>query len=317
MTDPAHLRAEARDPATPLQRLIELMGKHLDDVLQNPAWPLLVVEQPGLWRMLRPGLLLALAQSPRCPVEFADWVIRNEDRPNLHRALMDNPAVPAATQRQLFLERLPDLTLWHFYRPRLPALLGAEVLALLEHAGAGERRPAPVALTAAEFDQLAKLGRVGLQLALRHRACPRALRERAWHGSPQTRNWVLAHPDADPAWLTEALQGPDPRLRRTAAQNPSLSRAQLEAAAADPEANHMVASNPSLPPEWVERFLAHRDANVRSGLSYNPALPESAQLQLIRDPEPMVRMGLRDNPALTDDARVELDAADAATEANL
>jgi hypothetical protein len=118
VTDP---KQEARDPNTPPKRLAELLYGCTDDVLENPALPLILLENPGwlseldterlLKVLLRPNLpdylVRALSMDSRQPIiinagmhvalgeDVTDWVplLRNlgalhcskEDRPILER----------------------------------------------------------------------------------------------------------------------------------------------------------------------------------------------------------------------------------------
>jgi hypothetical protein len=183
-------------------------------VLGNPGFQLALVEEPGLlWDEdldLHPGAVIAAVRSPRCPEGLARQAL-GEVACDLE--FVENPAFAPSLRREVLLQ-LPllgdgkrsgnviDLG------PLAAALSSAE-LDLLARAGlrspAAARRPwqklpfaretaaplaaADLAMTEEELVELAGLGLIGLELALRHPACPPArLRERyeqaeiSWYG---------------------------------------------------------------------------------------------------------------------------------------
>ena len=125
--------AEARSPATSPARLAELMLRHAEAVLANPAFQLLLVENPHFWTTLpHPGIL---AGARYCPADFVQWVLAQPDAgAALLHELVLNRALPVHLRRAAFLRTHFSLR-WSQERRRLAELLTPEEVALLERAG--------------------------------------------------------------------------------------------------------------------------------------------------------------------------------------
>jgi hypothetical protein len=318
MNDPALWeadRGEALDPATPAARLLLLLRDHLDDVLQNPAMPLLLLAQPDLWSEVgRRGEGL-LARSPRCPPSFVAWLLRQASpRAAVLGLLAGNPAVPAAARRAAFLRRNALEEHPYDVSPLLCDLLPqserdvlADFLPPPEHAlvvRAADGAP----LSPEEFEALAGLDVRGPVLAMRHEDAPAALLLRLLdQGSHAARIFVPAHPNLPAAHLAALLASEDSGLRYSAAANPSLTEAQFAAAVCDPKLRVLVAGNPGLPQVWVEDFLSGPDPFARAALAGNPALSAEHQLALAGSTSEPIRRALARNPSLTAAARRRLE----------
>ena len=187
--------AEAMNPATPAPRLARLMEQHLEAVLDNPALKLVLLERPDFWRLLSRQAEAQLARSPRCPVEFAAWVIQHPDHFKALSLVSRNKALPVAIRRAALFRDQPRMWSPGEYEPRpfhLDLFDDAE-LALLERA----QRPD---FTEAEFERLLAFGALGGRLAAEHPACPPGLRERLLARGERSVVLVAApdaHPDAD------------------------------------------------------------------------------------------------------------------------
>jgi hypothetical protein len=218
-------RAEARDPSTKPERLIELMGLYVDDGLQNPALQLLVLEDPGFWRRLDSdhftNVHYQVALSPHCPAAFVAWLLA-QTTPDLKAAatgLAWNPTLPLGHRRA-------GLACHRFEAPAplrpLSELLTADELGLLARA---ER--APDALAPEEVLRLTVLGGWGRWLAVRQARCPGELLAQAWREAghdPEPKLVIVKHPNLPEALLVEALASNDARLRQAAEQHPRAPR---------------------------------------------------------------------------------------------
>jgi hypothetical protein len=113
-TPPAQLRTMAQDPMlraavagnpnTPSDLLVELTQDGPDAVLQNPAFELMLLDDPDLWGQL-PGLRL-LAASPCCPDALAHWFLRQStvaggEHEALREPLAANLAFPVALRQRV------------------------------------------------------------------------------------------------------------------------------------------------------------------------------------------------------------------------
>jgi hypothetical protein len=232
MTRRAADRAEALDPQTPAPRLAALMGTHLADVLRNPALPLLLVEQPDFWSLLPLGVRLKVARSERCPPEFVAWSLRQPAPDAVD--LMCNRALPAASRRAAYArlpfgEITPDLA-DHLLEHTTFDFLSTNEQALVRWALEGP------AVDAAACSRLVRLDGLGAWLALRQAACPsEALEWLLEHGDGDAATEALGHPNLSPELIASALETPEPAVRCAVAVNPSLTPAQRDQLARDPD----------------------------------------------------------------------------------
>jgi hypothetical protein len=293
-------RAEALDPNTPARRLLVLLRFHCDEVLANPALPLVLLEQPDFWACAGHDGLQKAARSGLCPQAVVDWLLSSPAHAHLLGDLMKNRGLADATRRAAFL-RCPDV------EPRVEpeAFLPADEAALLRRSRHG---PDPT-MTEGELQQLAGLGVLGLGRALDHPRCPEAVLGAA----RQAGQWlqvVLRHPALPAAWLAEALAAGTWAVRSQALLNPRLTEAQFEVAATGPDRDQ-VALNPALPEVWRERLTSDAAVAVREAVARHPLLSPRLQWFLADDPIDTVRSALARNPALTAEAQALLEDAHA------
>jgi hypothetical protein len=302
-------RAEAVDPATPPERLAELMEFHADAVLQNPSLSLLLMERPDFWSSVSHNARNDLARSDACPLSFASWLLHANTPDTSLTYLLWNRAVPMAMRRAAYLKRSTRdlLQFWTDERPILAEVLSPTELSLLERGG-GLSDPDAPPMTEDEFEHLAALCDLGLELAMNHPCCPGAVLDRLSETGAVPAAVVLSHPNCDPERLALALASPDVTLRRHAALNPTLSAAQFEQAAQDPAVRADMAMNRALPPEWVEVFLHDPNPLVRMRLADNRSLSPESQKVLATDPYAPTRSHLLQNPSVTAEARALAEA---------
>jgi hypothetical protein len=313
VTEPTEAeRLEALDPSTPPARLAALLERHLDAVLDNPAWPLLTLEHATFWAELTSYGEFLLLSSPQCPPAFARWVLHASRRLYSNATyILTNPVLPTALRREAFFLRPAhhDTLNGEAQRRALPEVLTEDELELLLRGGLDGPREA---LTPEEFDQLAATGATGLQLALGHPRCPSPLLERLFDtGEPQAMEQAVRHPNLAPERLSRFLTSPHAGTRWYATMNPSLPLAQLEALYADPWRHEPLAENPSIPAAWMEAFARSPKQSLRQAVATNPALVPEAQQLLVADSWRALRDRLRENPALTAEVRRRIDAMDA------
>jgi hypothetical protein len=292
--------AEARDPSTPPARLAALLATHTDAVLQNPALPLLVTEDPDFWAGLTDVARSKVAASTLCPPSFAQWELRRPDAPAPALGeLAMNPALALDLRRKCFLHQLDASPI-----PARADFLGASELRLLR-AGVDA-----ASLSGEDVTQLTALGRAGELLALRHPDCPPSLLVAYLAVDPGANDWVLSRAPCPAALVAAALASTEPGAGFWAAQNPRLTAAQCQLAY---DAGHGVSlgQNRGLSAEWAERLVRSEDLYERDSVASNPVLTPEQQLVLADDDDPGVRDELRSNPSLTVEARLKLEEKDA------
>ena len=129
-------RNEARSPATSVERLVALAALHIDEVLQNPAFYLVLLEVPDFWAKLETSTLIELAKSPRCPTQFIEWAMHGRRMEwSVRGELAMNPALPIEKRRVIFLNEPTDVPRWFRRRSLLSQLLSEPDLLLLGRAG--------------------------------------------------------------------------------------------------------------------------------------------------------------------------------------
>ena len=302
--------AEARDLTTHPVRLAELIWKHLEAVLANPGFALLLVEQPDFWKQLKPHVMSDIARSPSCPDAFVDWMLsQNWQLSALVAALVSNPAISQERRRQALLQAVPPLSSTQREFRRLDQLLSPAELSLMERGGLVQSHGPSHwdTLTPDEFETLSSLGVMGVCLVVSHPGCPAALAERlSEHSHPFVYGPALAHPGISPDLLATNLSSPTPSRRRAAAENPAMTHTQFQSAASDARMRSGLARNPHLPRELIAQWLQDPDQSVRVGLAQNVNLPAEAQLVLAADEETFVLETLDQNPSLTAEARARL-----------
>jgi hypothetical protein len=302
-------RAEALAPQTPAARLAELLETVPHHVLQNPALPLLLVEEPDFWARLHRTAAVMLSTHDGCPVDFARWLLRRPDHDGFYARLYANAALPMPVRREAFLGQRVGLAKEDldpaFFREAFRDVVAPAEQALLERAGLypastehGTLLPQDPAMGSDAVLQLFDLGALGMALAARHPAVTDAALQRLLAQGVVNLHQVARHPSLAPERLAAFLASPQLELQKAAALNPSLTAEQFRAAFEDPALLPCVAWNPGLPAELRDALLHSPRAHERAYLAANPRLPVDVQLQLERDPERKVRVALRHNPRL-------------------
>jgi hypothetical protein len=258
------------------------MERHLESVLRNPSFHLLLVEHPDLWARLSMRVIAQLAQSKRCPVAFASWLLRQPDRSRSPQwpELYLNGALPSSVRRQSFLAR-PGKLRGPLSRNALAEFLPADELSLLLRGGLQWRVPTREGrlerITAEEFEQLAALGRRGQSLAGWHPECPEALLCRLFDLGETS---VLMNARLPAAKIAEVLASPERRRRRLALFNEAVTADQLRAALGDPDAHLSLVSHPHLPADAMLVLATTGSQEVRRYLAHHPELTDEAQRAL-------------------------------------
>jgi hypothetical protein len=271
--------ARAADPDCPPEVLVCLLMHHPREVLDNPSWPLVELEQatsPELWASLQlyEAQLTVMASHPRCPLGFI--ALLRQRRPGVRSAtvlsaLMANAALPAERR----LDVLPEVGEAYPPAPVHAALRGLGVpLARLVLRGFTRRGPAAGAYAPAELEAL-------------------------WQAGGLARGLVLHQPDCAPERLREALDL-DPSWAVLAAAHPRLPAAEIERLMGGRKGVQAVglASNPALTRSQVERLAQRGTGAVRAALAARADLPEPVALLLFERGLRPCRLALAGNAHL-------------------
>lgn len=260
----------ASNPNAPWGLLLDLAKDHPDEVLQNAAFALELVEQPLVLRQLPYGTRRALAQSRHLSLAIA-------------RALHESAAVDRTPQIPQFLAANP-------FAPA--ALLEDDLLdldpATRRHAAQNPRTPP---------QRLALLLRLGADAALSGiqdpgRGDPDVLRQVASLGG-WGEVFAAMHPGSPPDLLDRLAVREDFAIRWALAENPSLPEPHLRRLFAARNVHGALAQNPSTPPDILRQLAAHEEPSIRASVAQNPATEEGELRRLLVDPEEGVRTRAR------------------------
>jgi hypothetical protein len=276
------LRAVACNPNAPLEALALAAGTFPEEVLQNPALDLLLLEDSDLWTRWAPDALGRIAASPRCPASLGAWALRQRWLDESFRdALVENPALPLADRQRLCVqgERVPE----RLFLVRLrEAGFPPEALDVFFRLGLRRSeveddevvRRGP--LGEDELTWLFELGGPCPLLVLRARECPPSLLQRALLlDATELQGAALRHPCLDAATCARVIAAGAPAQVRTLAWSEALQ------------------------PEHLLALAGSADPQVLVAVSQHPAAPDAALIALTEADELMAQVNLLARPTLS------------------
>lgn len=249
---------EASDPNTPPERLAMLLQTHLTQVLANPAFSLLFVEDPQwLERGVSVAVLVRLLNEPTLPAFVVEHFCQSTQRPVRLQAQMHHTQGPPAVGWETEVARLlAELAC----PPEERALLLAEGLVphwMLPYLPEPSVPPEPI---------------------------PEShLTERYLSGLPEKVRGELAEKTRNKDALRFFAEDPDLLVRRKAAGNRHLPPEVLCQLAQEPGFDDVLSTNPATPTEALEQILARtsvgrQDKTIARLLTEHPNLTyEQAQ----------------------------------------
>lgn len=322
----------ASNPGAPTELLLTLAAKYPAQVLQNPVFGLLLMQDPQLLARAPGGACEALAQRPELPEFLLDGLA--EGLSSVRHALLKNPSLPARLARRLAVD--------HDEYVRVVAVTHANLppgwLALLRRAGAtadlrGAGDPGEPALDDGEWGELLAEGRWAFELAARHPGLPPWAAERIaregsgaaglraqvqlagradlpeavallqldLHGSPTIWNTLAAsHPlDRHPqvlARLRPLIPGRPNRIEQGLASNPTSPPALLRRLAEDTRLAPLVVRNPGFADRDLEALATKPGWAMRQLAAGSERLSPGALARLAQDSDERVRMAVARNP---------------------
>jgi Leucine rich repeat variant len=327
--------AVAENPNAPFDVLQSLLNEHTERVLNNPALPFLLVENPALPAKLSEQDLLHILRYERIPRVFlthALYLPGGEARRQAMMHVIVAGEADAAWRSELIrqfgeiaLLTPDDLPLF-----ALPEFFPLEFLeVLMEH----PRNYAYLALcpdlTTAMFDTLVKeRNEMILERVAQNPAVPARILE--WlaaisspaiqkavarqHGLPSSALVALArdtHPDVravvasneslpQDALLQLAHDSVD-TIRSIVAQHPGIPEATCNLLAKDTIAavRAAAAANAQISLPMLELLARDREVSVRAGVACNPRIPKSLIEQLAREDNIDIQCALAQNPSIT------------------
>ena len=308
----------ALNPNTPWETLRTLLREFPQQVMNNPALPLLLLENARLFDDVDNVALERLLRYENCPsAALAAAIARSA--PQLRQAARDHVRSAGEAVADWAAEAEPRLASWKLLNGGLPSTLPGEaipawIFELFAHCPsifAREQVAYYPELPAAVLEHLGHDKALEVRAAVaRHPHTPYALLELlADDSSPRVRRslmrnpaltetlWrllvqdsdttvrcaALAHPFAPPDLLAAAAKAFDWHLRRAAAEHPHAPAAVLDRLARDPDGpvRESVAINPNTPLASLRLLAADLNKRVRYALQVNPAIPQDMRIQLV------------------------------------
>jgi hypothetical protein len=326
-----HLSLLAKNPHLSTECLLELAETHPSEVLDNPALPLLLLEDPSFLQKAPGSLLIELLKRPNPPRELFQQVAHSENR-YIYPELVQHPDLPAEILEDLAWSADTPFVLLHaFLHPNLPRETALLIARAEECPNNGPYAFSP--------DELRKLSisskKWHREITARHPKTPidclalLATDVHSWvrilvAGNPATPVDILelltrAEPDliiywskktGAPASLVERLLDEGVIKPVVAASSPALSAKTISTLSIDPKLHDPLSRNPSLPPPLAEKiYRSNRESRpldrygnpylrLLENLAENEACPLHLLEEMATDEEPSLRCHAAKNPNL-------------------
>jgi hypothetical protein len=278
----------AQNPNTPTEALFSLAGEFPNEVIANPAFPLLLLSEPDP-ASFPEGAIIDLLQAATLPDELV-YLSANHPSPGARAALAARPDAPPEVLRRLLDDRYYSVSSVAARNPNAPPDALAEALGSLydeTRRAAAENPRTP--------DQAKQLFlRAGTDPDWVSFAAPDLTLsgEELAHLSTQGR-WarclVARHPNT-PGALLESMTGPEVpfEVRESLLENPALSGVLLAKLCEHHERergmSRIIARHPRTPPEVLAKLAQRNDALTRWRVSNHPATPAETLALLADDP---------------------------------
>ena len=277
----------ALNPNTPTEVLLKLGAEFPEELLENPIFSLLLLENPNLVGQIPYDTLVSLFKYETVPDSFIEWV---EDRGISDRQLVLALAMNAKTPKNLLQGLLENS-----YYSEVKEVVQLHVNFAGEMTESGEQS-AIAAICNTAFDgqkyreyleQLAKINSIPQFLI----SFPELLTQIA----PENESSVF---EADVKHRNTPVEMLPQLARRNVANNPSTPVQILEMLATDKnaEVRYDVAKNPNTPVNILIQLSTDSKAWVRYDVAKNPNTPTNILSQLATDNDIGVRRNVAANP---------------------
>jgi hypothetical protein len=278
-------------PNTPPRVLAKLATQFPEQLLDNPVFDVLPLENPNLLNELPVGTRRSLLKREKCPVSFLEWLAQDDDE-GVQLALAMNPNTPAHILQKLSQSgssKVANAAKRHVSYPGASALEKGNPNEALDIALSQEL------LSRSELKQARLLA--------------------AWlvaHGPPESGSvpslarWVqkqlwraLSRLDCVPA--TACLQlatDPDRDIRQAVAEKPHTPGPALKflSEESSPAIREAVARNRETPPQVLASLAGDESGAIRAGVAANTSTPPSVLQEMAEDRSTSVRANVAWNP---------------------
>jgi hypothetical protein len=274
--------------------LVKLATQFPEQLLENPIFDILLLENPNLLNELPVGTRRSLLKREKCPVSFLEWLAKDEDE-GVQLALAMNPNTPRHVLKNLAKgssKRVASAARKHVNFPASGRSNGRDSGDELSKALTLERLPESEEAVAARM--LTWLPCVG---DTNDRQVPRNLG--TWARAQMEALPLASSPYSDAAALRDLAGSHRDDIRRAVAKNSSAPADVIARLAADPTTEvRLAVAKRSDASEKVLRDLAiDADAEVRAAVAANRMVPNDVLAKLARDKREGVRWQVARNRA--------------------
>ena len=273
-SDAATREAVAINPNTPFEVLLSLGAEFPTQLLDNPVFPLLLLEHPNWLEEVSPTTLRSLLKQKNAPsylleqaADKADlelqlkWVRHGQTSAKILSCLTRSRHQQVVEEAQLHVNLVGEVI--EDYEKQVKVSISNFL---------GQS-----SLSSQYTNQLGAL----VQIC----AIPNQISE-FWIEEPFYRNFcreIAAYPSADPILLTQLARHSDERVRQIVLRNPSLPTTTLQQSAQQGSVRCYAAANPSIPADLVEKLAQDSSEDVRFALASNPQISVSTLMMLASD----------------------------------
>lgn len=301
----AVLAAVAENPNAPFEALRLLLAEYTERVLNNPALPFLLIENPALPIKLSLDDLLSMLRFERMPRVFLAHALYLPEGAVRRQALahVQVAGEVGANWRLVLTRQFGETVRLHAEDTLLfqvPELWPSAFLeTLLDRAECHSFLAWCPDLTSEMFDLLVESSsdHAVANLTMNRNTTPSALARLAEHPSADLRAAVARHPNVRPATLARLAQDAHGSVRGTTAAAPQMPEEALRLLAQDAEATvrAAVAGHSALPDAALTLLARDRAATVRAGVAGNARTHPDLLATLALDREPCVRAAVARN----------------------
>jgi hypothetical protein len=305
----------AANPNTPTKVLLNLGSEFPEALLDNPIFPLLLLENPNLVKEIPLTTLLSLLKCETVPVSFLEQAANKSDW-QVRLAVAANPQTPKAALAKL--GQSSDAQIAELVR--LHVNWAGEMTSGWHEAAREEMQKTTTLVVIKDREYLRELAKIGLltewviQHLLRLRGnsvidivlqgvaswvdnFPHILELLAKDNKWEIRLAVAKNPNTPASILEDLARDCYWEIRIAVSQNPSTPASILEDLARDWywEIKMAVAQNPNTSARILEQLSRDDDA-YEQGVAGNPNTPEKILQQLAQDTSCYVRSSVARNP---------------------
>jgi hypothetical protein len=277
-SDKPLLKALVSNPNTPTEVLLKLGSLFPEQLLDNPVFDILLIENPNLLSEFPKSSLNSLLKREVAPVSFLRWAATNGDE-NTLQSLLINPNVPVDAVQGLTQHRHWDVAM----AAKLHINSGVEMDSGWEEEGLKRRENQQGKVDDRLADLFGFVRTESKDLVLL---------------SESLRLNVASNPNSPAETLTQLATDKHVYVMSVAAKNPNCPVEVLTQLATDKIASVRlnVASNPNCPVELLTQLATDKNWNVRHDVAKNSHCPVDVLTQLATDESLSVRRNVAGNP---------------------